>query len=254
MSDVSVSAVIIAANAADTIDACLESLARLDEVVVYLNGSSDDTAAICARYANVVVHEGPFLGFGPTKQAAVSLARNDWVFSIDTDEQATPELVDALAALAAGPETVAGDVMRHNRFCGKHVTRGGWGNDRLLRAFHRGHARFNDKPVHEKVECDAGVEQRLLEGVLWHDAVIRIDQFLQKASTYSEIAAEAKRDRPAPHPLFALVRSQFAFFRSYVLQLGMLAGWRGIVIAFGRSVGTFYRYTKRYTKSRGYEP
>ncbi|MEM6809246.1 MAG: glycosyltransferase family 2 protein [Pseudomonadota bacterium] len=254
MSTVPVSAVIIAANAAETIDACLDSLSRLDEVVVYLNGSNDDTAARCAQYTRVRVHEGPFLGFGPTKQAAVDLARNDWVFSIDSDEQATPELVDAIAALAAGPATTTGDVVRYNRFCGKHVTRGGWGNDRLLRVFHRGHARFNDKPVHEKVEPDTGVDTVLLDGVLWHDAVLRLDQFLKKASTYSEIAAEAKRDRKAPHPFVAFLRSQFAFFRSYVLQLGFLAGWRGLVIAFGRMTGTFFRYAKRYTKSRGLEP
>ncbi|MEN0045213.1 MAG: glycosyltransferase, partial [Pseudomonadota bacterium] len=89
MSTVPVSAVIIAANAAETIGACLDSLSRLDEVVVYLNGSTDDTAAHCAQYGNGRVHVGPFLGFGPTKQAAVDLARNDRVFSIDTDEQAT---------------------------------------------------------------------------------------------------------------------------------------------------------------------
>lgn len=254
MSAIPVSAVIIAANAAETIDGCLASLTPLDEVVVYLNACSDDTESRCAAYPNVRVHHGSFAGFGPTKQAAVALARNDWVFSIDTDEQATPELIEALGKLAAGPATVAGDVMRYNRFCGKHVTRGGWGNDRLTRAFHRAHARFNDKPVHEKVECDAGVERVLLDGVLWHDAVTRIDQFLQKTSAYSELAAEAKRDRPASHPFFAYLRSQFAFFRSYVLQLGFLAGWRGIVIAFGRAVGTFFKYTKRYTKSRGYEP
>ena len=50
MSTVPVSAVIIAANAAETIDACLDSLSRLDEVVVYLNGSNDDTAARSAPF------------------------------------------------------------------------------------------------------------------------------------------------------------------------------------------------------------
>ena len=107
--------------------------------------------------------------------------------------------------------------------------------------------------VHEKIEPDATVELRLLDGVLWHDAVTSVDQFLQKTSRYSELAAEQARDKPAQHPMFALLRSHYAFFRSYVLQLGFLAGWRGIVIAFARATGTVFKYAKRYSKSRGFE-
>lgn len=253
MSSIPVSAVIICANAADTIDACLASLSRVDEIVVYLNGSADDTEARCRSYANVSVHHGDFTGFGPTKQAAVNLARNDWVFSIDSDEFADDALVAAIAAIDFKDTRSAWQVLRKNRFCGKHVARGGWGNDRLLRVFHRSAARFNDRPVHEKVVTDAGVAQRMLPGVLWHDAVVRVDQFLKKISTYSELAADAARDRPAPHPFVALLRSQWAFFRSFVLQGGFLAGWRGVIIAYGRATGTFYKYAKRFTKSRGYE-
>lgn len=253
MPSIPVSAVIICANAADTIETCISSLAQLDEVVVFLNASKDNTEALCRSFPNVSIHHGEFVGFGPTKQAAVNLAHNDWVFSIDSDEFADAALIDAIASIPFDSKDIAYEVLRKNRFCGKHVARGGWGNDTLLRVFHRSSAQFNDKAVHEKVVSRAGVVTRKLEGVLWHDAVIHVDQFLRKISAYSELAANAARDKPAPHPFVALLRSQWAFFRSFVLQGGLLAGWRGVIIAYGEATGTFYKYAKRYTKSRGYE-
>lgn len=251
---VPISAVVIAANAEQTIDTMLASLTGLDEVVVYLNDSSDGTRARAAAHANVTLHDGEFTGFGPTKNAAVAAARNDWVFSIDTDESIDAALAAALAAFRPRSEAVVYETLRKNRFCGRHVARGGWGNDRLVRLFHRGHARFNDKQVHEKVVADAGVELQRLPGVLWHDAVLRVDQFLQKISRYSELAARDRPARAGQHPLLALLRAQFSFFKSYVLQLGLLAGWRGVVIAAARATGTFFKYAKRYSKSRGHEP
>lgn len=253
MSAIPVSAVIICSNAADTLQKCLSSLVRLDEVVVYLNGCTDNSEALAQAFPNVSIRHGTFIGFGPTKQAAVEIARNDWVFSIDSDEFADEELIDAIAAADRQRSDVAFEVLRKNRFCGQHVDKGGWGNDRLLRVFDRRNAHFNDRAVHEKIVTADGISLEMLGGVLWHDAVLHVDQFLRKISAYSELAADAARDKPAPHPFVALLRSQWAFFRSFVLQGGFLAGWRGVIIAYGRAAGTFYKYAKRYTKSRGYE-
>ncbi|MEO0997169.1 MAG: glycosyltransferase family 2 protein [Pseudomonadota bacterium] len=248
-----ISAVLICGNAEATLATCLDSLAGFDDVVVYLNSSTDGSRAICAGFANVRVVDGEFIGFGPTKNAAVAEARNDWVLSIDTDEWLDDELRRAVGSLALNEPARAYSVLRKNRFLGRHVAHGGWGNDTLVRLFHRGHARFNDKLVHEKLVTDSAAAPIRLPGTLWHDAVVEIDQFLRKISAYSTLAAKSHDGRRAGHPAVALVRSAFAFVRSYVLQLGFVAGWRGVVIAYSRAVGTFYKYVKRYTKARGLE-
>ncbi len=248
-----ISAVLICGNAETTLATCLDSLVDFDDVVVYLNASTDGSRAICAGYPNVRVVDGEFLGFGPTKNAAVAEARNDWVLSVDTDEWLDDELKRAIASLAPDEPARAYSVLRKNRFLGRHVAHGGWGNDTLLRLFHRGHARFNDKLVHEKLVADPAVTVTRLPGTLWHDAVVEIDQFLRKISAYSTLAAEGQERRRIGHPALALARSAFAFVRSYLLQLGFLAGWRGVVIAYSRAVGTFYKYVKRYTRARGLE-
>ena len=43
-------------------------------------------------FPNVVVKTGVLNGFGPTHTRASSLAKNDWILSIDSDEVVTPEL------------------------------------------------------------------------------------------------------------------------------------------------------------------
>ena len=74
----------------------LESASAFDEVLVYDNGSDDATTQIAQGYENVSLRQGEFLGFGPTKNHAVSLARNDWVLSLDADEEVSKELMQFL--------------------------------------------------------------------------------------------------------------------------------------------------------------
>ena len=56
------------------------------------SGSTDNTIDIVQTYENVSLFQGEFLGFGPTKNYAINLARNDWIFSIDADESLSKKL------------------------------------------------------------------------------------------------------------------------------------------------------------------
>src|SRR5450631_1857943 len=87
------SVVIIAKNESERIEACLQSVAWADEIVVVDSGSSDDTCEIARTYTERVF-DIPWRGFGPQKQAAVDLASHDWILSVDCDERVTPELAD----------------------------------------------------------------------------------------------------------------------------------------------------------------
>ncbi len=240
-----ISAVIIAGDASRTIARTLQSLETFPEVVVYANGSHDNTAEIAETFPNTRVVRGDFIGFGPTKNRAAEHASNDWIFSIDADEYVDRELVDALSAVDLDDPDVAYAVERRNLFMGKLVTRGGWGNDWLVRLYNRKRCRFNDAVVHEQVDIPRGCRTVRLPGGLWHEAVTELDQILQKISRYSELR---RRDhaRTAHSPPVILLRTFWAFFRSYVLEAGFLEGWRGVVIAFGNATGTFFRHMKRY--------
>lgn len=236
--------VLITRDAGATIERTLESLRGFPEVIVYDNGSSDDTLAICARFGNVRVHTGEFLGFGPTKGRAVSLASGDWILSIDADEYLGRSLLASLEALDLGDPKIAYRVERHNLFMGRHIRHSGWGNDWLVRLFNRTECHFDDAVVHEKVVVPPGVRLARVDGALWHQAASDIDQFLTKISRYSEL--EIRRSPRTHHPAVILLHAIWAFFRSFVLRAGFLDGWRGLVIAYCFGIGCFFKHMKRY--------
>lgn len=239
------SAVIITRNASATLARTLDSLEALGEVLVYDNGSTDETLEIARRYANVSLHQGEFLGFGPTKRHAVSLARHDWVVSLDADEAPTARWLEALAAWL--PTADAGQVVevkRENWLLGKPVQHSGWGDDWLVRVFHRQRHNFNDAMVHESVEVTKTTLVVRLDGCLEHLAVTELGQFLDKINRYSGIRARSDKLRVYPVGIIVL-KAAFAFLRTYLLQRGFLDGWRGLVIAVANANGVFWKYMKR---------
>jgi glycosyltransferase involved in cell wall biosynthesis len=240
--------VIIVRDAVTTIATTLESLRDFPEVVVFDNGSSDGTESVCGRFANVRLCRGEFTGFGPTKNHAASLARGPWILSLDADEAVSPALLDSLRAADLDDPAAVYWVERHNLMLGRVVRRGGWGKDWLARLYHRDRHAFSSVPVHEKIVLEQGSRSIRLAGPLRHQAVTDIDQFLQKISRYTEL----RRGQPGRiyAPAVIMVRAAWAFFRSYVLQRGMLEGWRGLVIAVCESNGSFFRHMKRYVDQR----
>ncbi len=239
-----VSVVIITRNAAATLAETLESASGFDEVVVYDNGSDDATMEIAKAYENVSLHQGEFLGFGPTKNHAVSLARNDWVLSLDADEEISPQLKSFLQEWAPASSKTVGVIRRDNYMMGKLVDKGGWGADWLVRLFNRNEHRFNDNAVHESVPTTASSERQKIPFSIRHNAVQHLGQFLTKIDRYSEIRRQSSKR--TFHPFVIVSRSLFAFFRSYIIRGGVFAGWRGLVIAWNDSNGVFYKYMKVY--------
>ena len=239
----------IVRNAERTLDTALASLVEFAEVVVYDNGSTDGTAAKAAAWPNVVLRSGPFAGFGPTKNAAIRLARHDWVLAIDagrgrdaradgehpgwrisTDPAQTFPCTGATISWGARSVTRAGPT---TGCCGSSIGAS---------------TGYDDALVHEKVRPVPRGRVLRLEGSLRHDAVAEIGDFLVKVNRYSEI----RRQQPLRVSSTALIllRSLWAFFRTLVLRRGFLDGWRGAVIAVSDANGVFFKFMKPYADER----
>jgi glycosyltransferase involved in cell wall biosynthesis len=242
--------VIITRDASRTLAVTLESLRAFPEVIVYDNGSTDDTLSIARGFPNVKVVTGEFIGFGPTKNKAATLAAGDWILSVDADESVSGELLSSLAEMDLSEPRQTFAVHRHNFLVGRDIRWGGWGNDWLVRLYNRRHAGLSEVLVHEKVVVPGGVAPERITGALLHDNISDIDQLLHKISYYTELRRQEPGGR-VYHPAVAMLRTFWAFFRSYVLELGFLAGWRGLVIATCDSMGTFFKHMKRYSDARG---
>ncbi len=117
-----VSIVIASYNSASflpaTIGSCLEQTHAVQEVIVIDDGSTDDTAAVCAQFADRIVHER-------VDNGGVSRARNigaqrataDWLIFLDSDDILRPTAVaDLLRSAQKESASVAyGMVLQRER-------------------------------------------------------------------------------------------------------------------------------------------
>ncbi|WP_404472366.1 glycosyltransferase family 2 protein [Vreelandella venusta] len=243
-----VTPVLIVKNGEATIGDTLNALSAFKKVVVYDNGSEDRTLSIANEFDNVQLIQGEFFGFGITKNVAASHADTEWIFSLDCDEVPDQTLIHNIAAWHPQDDNCVVEVHRENFFCGKPIKTNGWGNDFLIRLYNKGTHRFTKSQVHEKLELRDNSNKTKLPGKLQHTAITDLKQILEKAQLYSEIYANSEKAKLYPFPIIVL-KTGFAFIRSYLLKLGLLSGWRGFVISFGDAIGVFFKYAKVYQKA-----
>jgi glycosyltransferase involved in cell wall biosynthesis len=238
------SLVLITRNAASQLDACLASARELvDDMVVLDSGSEDGTQVIAERYGATFASQA-FAGFGPQKQAAVALAKNDWVLCLDADERLTPELAASIRTAMVNPLHAAYRFNRRNRFFGRYLGHGEAYPDVCLRLFDRRRANWSDDAVHEKVVLRDGSTGGLL-GDLLHDSAESLSHYIAKQNRYTDLQADAlfaagKRSTVGKLVLSPLTR----FVRFYIFRLGCLDGAAGFAhIAIG-SFFSFVKYAK----------
>ena len=239
---VPVSAVLITRNAAATLDACLESLAFADEIVVVDSGSTDATVEIAGRRGARVVQK-EWLGFGRQKQYAVEQAKHDWVLCLDADERVSPQLAASIAQALATPVSPVYRMPRRNRFLGRWLSHGEGYPDWSPRLFNRLNARWSDDLVHEKVLY--AVTPGTLDGDLMHDSSDDLATYLDRQNRYTTLAArqayELGRSANVLHLLFSPV---VRFFKFYVLRLGFLDGVPGLLHISIGCMNSYMKYAK----------
>jgi glycosyltransferase involved in cell wall biosynthesis len=241
-----ISCVIPTRNEAANIGECVRSLAWAGEVIVVDNASTDGTGDVARQAgARVVDHPGPGTA---QRNAGIAAAAHEWIFTLDADERVGPALAGELAATATAPAREAYAVRRRNVFLGKLVSHGGWGNDWVVRLFRRDR-RFVERRVHGALEpvADVGRLVAPLDHVPYRD----LRHYLQKLDRSTGFAAEelAARGR-RPRVTDLLLRPPARFVRMYVLQLGILDGWHGVVLCGLAAVSVFLKYARLWERSR----
>lgn len=237
-----ISITIICKDNENTIARTIKSCASFDEVVLYDTGSTDRTIEIAKSFPNVSVHHGKLTGFGPTFNKATDSAKNDWILSVDSDEVISDELNAEIQKLTLEKGKVY-SFPRHNYYNGKLIKGCGWYPDRLVRIFNRNDTRHTDHLVHPSISQD-GLQEVRLTHPLKHLSYVRTSQFISKLQHYTDLYAEDPvRNKPTPFTK-VIIRTIYAFIRSYILKGGILDGKEGLVISIYNANSTFYKYLK----------
>lgn len=239
----SLSVIIITKNEAKKIVACLKSVQFADEIIVLDSGSTDDTISLALQYTPQV-HCVDWPGFGAQKNRALNMCHNEWILSLDADEQVTPKLQHEIQQiLQKNPPIAAFKIPRKSKYCDKWIKYGDWRNDDCLRLFRRDHARFKEVPVHEELIVKGEVQT--LKQPLLHYSFDNLEEVLRKVNSYSSLSALHKHKGGKKSSLKkAIIHGLWTFFRGYILKLGFLDGKMGFLLAFSNAEGCYYRYVK----------
>ena len=249
------SVALITLNEAANLPRTLASVQGMGEIVVVDSGSTDATVEI-ARDAGAQVFMEPWKGFGAQKNSAFEHTTGDWILSLDADEEVSPQLAREIQALLVGePRYAAYRIPRLNHFLGRPLTHGGYWPDPKLRLFHRGAARFEERPVHETMQASGPVGQ--LKGHLIHHCYPTLDDYIEHMNRYSTLGAEmlvASGRAPRSLPAFcwkALANPAATFVYNYICRLGFLDGRAGLVQHLNHAAYVHWKFVKAWRLGRG---
>jgi glycosyltransferase involved in cell wall biosynthesis len=271
-----ISVIVLTYNEERNIEECLRSIAGwAGEIFVVDSGSTDRTLEIAGRYTDKVIQH-PFENYSRQRnwaQDTLPLAY-EWVFHIDADERATPELVQSLRQFfeGGGHREVDGLLIsRRTIFLRRAILHGGHYPAYHLRLFRRERGRCEDRLYDQHFVVEGATRQIRgdLIDVITSDLTVWTvrharwgmleaqEQLQQVDAGRRQVVArvagtpiERRRWlRSSVYGRAPLFLRAFAYFcYRYFLRLGFLDGVEGLVFHFLQ--GFWYRF---YVDAKIYE-
>ena len=239
------SVVIACRNGAQVIGETIKSFSGLtDDILIYDNGSTDGTQDI-VRTTGARLIEGNWEGFGKTKNKANSLAKYDWILSLDADEAIDTALKENLLQLDLSDELKVYQLKFKNFLGDKWLRFGEWGNDRHARLFNRNKVKWNHAEVHESLLLPGQVKVISLAGYVLHRTAININEYEIKTRNYALLNAEKYfKQGKRSGDLKMFFSAVFSFIKNYFFKLGFLDGVTGYHCARINAEYTFLKYKR----------
>jgi glycosyltransferase involved in cell wall biosynthesis len=241
------SAVVVAHNAAAELADCLGTLGFADEIVVLLDRCTDGSCEIAKRFADRIV-EGAWAREAPRRHAAIAACRGDWIFEADADERVTPALaVEIRQVVAQSP--ASWHLVPVDNYIGDRLVRWGWGAF-FGRSAHAGLYRrgvkswSDDRVLHASVTL-TGRQGPSLQNRLAHYVDRNISDMLIRLDRYTTLRAQDLR-QSGDIGSFAhnLRRILSRFWKCYVGRRGYREGPYGFLIALCAALYPILSYLK----------
>lgn len=242
----SISAVVITFNEESNIGRCLESLKPVaDEIIVLDSFSSDRTKDICEGYG-VKFFSRAWEGYSASKNYANSLAKSDWILSLDADEALDEHLTKSILEVKKSePDNIAFLFNRLTNYGGHWVRFCGWYPDKKIRMWRRGAGQWSGA-LHEKIIFSQEPKVSPLKGDVLHYSFPSIRDHVNTMNSFSEVAAQdiVKNKKRVSIVIHLLLNPAFTFVSKYFFRLGFLDGYYGFVICALSAVANFLKYSK----------
>lgn len=245
-----VSVCIIAKDASRTLAESIASVQLLtDDIVVVVDTASRDTTLDIAKQQKVKTIEHSFSDFSTQKNFAATLAKYDWIFSLDADEQATPLLVNQIKEALSHPQHSCYRIKRINYIFGKPIHHTNWDPHGLIRVYNRKLAHWDGK-VHEHIVTVGSVGS--LPGVIIHDNYRTVEEFLSRMNFYTTKEAEQLNSQGIKSSKKRMIWYPIKdFLRRYIRHAGFMDGLHGLYLSILMSMYHFSTEVKLWQKQHG---
>jgi glycosyltransferase involved in cell wall biosynthesis len=240
-----ISATIITLDEASHLADAIRSVAWADEIVVVDSGSTDGTLEVARRMATRVEHR-EWEGYASQKNYASSIARHDWVLSLDADERVSPALSAWIDGWRRGaPAALGYRIPRASHYLGEWIRTTDWYPDPQLRLYDRRAGAWVKSRVHESVAVSGPVETLTGDRELLHFPYADVSDHLRRIDSYTSLAALDMRDSGRRVGAAALLaHPAAAFLRNYVLRRGILQGRVGLAVSLLNSYYVLLKHVK----------
>jgi len=238
-----ISATIITLNEERNIERCIRSLRGVaDEIIVLDAFSEDRTREICEN-EGVRFEQRKWEGYSASKNYLNSLAKYDYILSLDADEALDTTLRESLLQIKQIENPGVYSVNRLTNYCGKWIKHCGWYPDVKIRLFPKKGSQWVGAHVHEELEFPEDLEVTQLEGHLEHYSYYSFEGHRERADKYSALTAkkfyeQGKRVGFLKPYLSAIGR----FIGMYFVKKGFLDGRMGFKIAWISAQSNVFKY------------
>ncbi|MBN2166595.1 MAG: glycosyltransferase family 2 protein [Marinilabiliaceae bacterium] len=241
-----ISAIIITKNEEKNIKRCLQSIDSIvDEIIIIDSGSTDLTKEISLSFKKVSFIYYEWQGYSKAKNYGNSLAKYDWILSIDADEEISSELNKSILSIKKNEDLKFYRFSRLTNYCGKWIKHCHWYPDYQIRLFNKNHAEWVGDSVHEKLHFKDDITVKTINGDCYHYTIYSIEDHLKKVNIYSSIWAKETYSKGKKYnSLLLLTKPLGSFLNSYIIHKGFLDGYYGFIISIISGISRFQRIAK----------
>ena len=238
MEKIPVSVVVITKNEEDNIADCLKSVSWADEIIVLDDNSIDKTVEIAKQFTGRIFFRKMDVE-GTHRNYAYSLARNNWVLSLDADERVSPQLAQELQELFNRPiKDVVFCIPIKTYMGNKWIRHGGWYPAPKDRLFDKRIVKYEEKGVHPRIIYH-GSCGRFLKGDIVHYSYNNFHDFFQSLNNQTTLEAKKWFEEKRKIGFLKAYRKFLSrFIRYYIIEQGFRDGIVGLMVAWG---GGFYQ-------------
>lgn len=225
----------------------LEAIKDFDEIIVVDSGSSDTTLEIAKEYTDKIYHK-KWEGEGLQKAYALSLCSNEWVLSLDADEELSDGLKSEIDEFIKQDKFVALDIGFLEYYMGvvsSHLVK----KMTHIRLFKREFGEYRMSGVHAQISINSDKIKKS-KYYIRHFSDKFIHEFVTKNNNYSSLRANERHKKGKKFSFLKLIFIfPLMFFKFYILRRNIFNGTRGFIMAVVIGFYAFLKEAKLYEKN-----